>query len=162
MLWVGMIQAAVAAGIGLFAGVAAGVGGLLFVQNQADFVALVANVLWALVILTPVGVWLGHDIRPYGPYKERGVDVYVSLPAALLTSGLSSLAGSFLGARILFPFGPTMMLTVLGGAQVGEVRAALGAALAGSQLWLILASGLLTGLVLAILGHRRMAEEAGD
>lgn len=159
MLKVGGIQAAITAGVGLFAGIAAGAGTLLFVQDEAGFAALVSAILWGLVALTPVGVWLGHDIRPYGPYKESGIAVYASLPAALLTSGLSSLAGSFLGARLLFPFGPTIMLTVLGGEEVGLVRAALGLALAGPQLWLILAAGLLTGLLLAVLGHRRMRDE---
>jgi hypothetical protein len=156
MLIVAGMQALITAGVGLLVGVGAGMAAILFADAIPERTAIIGLFYWSLVLLMPLGVWLGHDIRPYGPYGRNGELAYASLPSALLTSGLGAVVGALLGAGLLFLAAPINMPVVLTGEDATTYSVAVRAALSPIQLALIMSATLITALLLGFISHYQL------
>lgn len=153
------LQAAIIAGVGLFVGLAAAIAAIVFAQATSDRLQLIGTIYWSMVVLSPVGVWLGHDIRSYGPYKENGVRAYASLHSSLLTSGLGAVVGVTLGALLLLPFAPSFIPVLVAGENPATFGPDVRALLSAAQFWLIFITTVLTGLILGGASYRRMKDD---
>ena len=155
VLTVGIMQAAITAGVGLFTGALAGASAIIFAHSTLDRAELVAQIYWSLVILMPIGAWFSHDIRSFG---EAGRTAYATLAAALLTSGAAALVGALLGAGPLFLFGAINMPIILAGEQATVYSQAVRSAISTEQFLIVLAATVITGISLGVAAHRKVAE----
>lgn len=156
------IQSAITAGMGLFAGLVAAIGAAVFANASAERIQIIQTVYWSLVVLMPVGVWLGHDSNAYGIYKENGERAYASLPSSLVTSGAGALVGGLLGALLLFPFVPGFLPVLVAGEDASTFGPAVRSILFSTPYWVMLITTVSTGLLMGFITYRRMNEDLYD
>ncbi len=162
LLIVAGIQSAITAGVGLFVGLVAGIGAVVFANATAERIQIIQTVYWSLVVLMPIGVWLAHDRSLYSLYKEHGERAYASLPSSLVTSGLGALVGGLLGALLLFPFVPGFLPVLVAGEDASTFGPAVRSILITTPFWVMLITTVSTGLLMGFITHRRMNEDLYD
>jgi hypothetical protein len=156
------MQSAITAGIGLFVGLVAGIASVILASATAERIRIIEIAYWSLVILMPIGVWLGHDASPHGIYKENGERAYASLPSSLATSGAGALVGGLLGALLLFPFVPGFLPVLVAGEDASTFGPAVRSMLLTTPFWVMLITTVGTGLLMGFITHRRMNEDLYD
>jgi hypothetical protein len=157
--------AVIAGNIGFAGFVVGAISGLLGLWLGDDLVStarIVTQGYWALLIFFPISLWFAHLILP--DFKEptgfpgESMQLYLSLPVALLTSLFGALFGLFLGGVPFFLVLGANLPVLFGGYEADAFFAAVSAQIFWGQITWVGVVTLLSTLPMAFWVHQKAKE----